>query len=125
MPFASDRVIDSNELLELTELPKSLIIVGGGVIGSEYASVLAAAGVKVTLVESRPKLLDFVDDEIIEHLQFRLRDRGVRLRFGESVASIELTDEGRSVEAIMQSGKRSSRRRRCCTASADRARPQA
>ena len=106
VPFTKDRVIDSNELLLLTELPKSMIIVGGGVIGTEYASVLSAAGVKVTQVESRPKLMDFVDDEIIEHLQFRLRDRGVRLRLGESVATIELTDNGQMVEATMQSGKR-------------------
>ena len=86
------------------ELPKSLIIVGGGVIGTEYASMLAVAGVKVTLVESRPKLLDFIDDEIGESLQFRLRDMGVRLRLGESVSSIELVDD--CVEAELGSNKR-------------------
>ncbi|CAN5572672.1 Si-specific NAD(P)(+) transhydrogenase [soil metagenome] len=106
VPFAPGRVIDSNQLLELTELPKSLIIVGGGVIGAEYASMLAATGVRVTLIESRPRLLEFVDDEITEHLQFRLRDRGVRLRLGESVSGIQLSDDGASVEATLQSGKR-------------------
>src|SRR3954468_17354756 len=74
VPFAPSKIIDSNGLLLLNELPKSLIIVGGGVIGTEYACMLAIAGVKVTLVESRPKLLEFIDDEIGESLQFRLRD---------------------------------------------------
>ena len=66
--------------------PRVMIIVGGGVIGTEYACMLAAVGVKVTLVESRPRLLEFVDDEIAESLQFRLRDMGIRLRLGESVS---------------------------------------
>jgi NAD(P) transhydrogenase len=104
VPFSPDRVIDSNELLELTRLPKSIIIVGGGVIGTEYASVLAAVGVKVTLVDSRPRLMEFIDDEIGEALQFRLRDIGIRLKLGEAVASIALTSDG--VEATMESNKR-------------------
>ncbi len=104
VPFAPGKIIDSNELLDLHELPKSLIIVGGGVIGTEYASMLSAVGVKVTLVESRPRLMEFLDDEITENLQFRLRDRGVRLRLGESVSEIKITDED-MVDAVMQSGK--------------------
>ncbi|HEX3356051.1 MAG TPA: Si-specific NAD(P)(+) transhydrogenase [Tepidisphaeraceae bacterium] len=104
VPFAPAKVIDSNGLLQLKDLPRSLIIVGGGVIGTEYASMLAAAGTKVTLVESRPRLLDFIDEEIGESLQFRLRDMGVRLRLGESVAKIELVDD--CVEAELGSKKR-------------------
>jgi NAD(P) transhydrogenase len=103
VPFTPDRVIDSDELLTLSDLPRSLIIVGGGVIGTEYAAMLAAVGVRVTLVESRPRLLEFIDDELAENLQFRLRDRGIRLRMGESVARIELSDN--CVEASMASGK--------------------
>jgi NAD(P) transhydrogenase len=103
VPFTPDRVIDSTELLSLTKLPKSCAIVGGGVIGTEYACMLAAVGVKVTLIESRPKLLEFVDDELIEALQFRLRDNGVRLRLGEVVADIELSDT--EVVATMNSRK--------------------
>jgi NAD(P) transhydrogenase len=103
VPFTPNRVIDSDELLTLSELPRSLIIVGGGVIGTEYAAMLAAVGVRVTLVESRPRLLEFVDDELAENLQFRLRDRGIRLRLGESVAHIDLRDD--CVEATMASGK--------------------
>jgi len=104
VPFTPNRVIDSNEFLNLHELPRSMIIVGGGVIGSEYACMLAAVGVRVTLVESRPRLLEFVDDELTENLQFRLRDMGIRLRLGESVAKIRLVDDG-NVEAILASQK--------------------
>ncbi len=92
VPFTLGKIIDSNELLLLKDLPKSMIIVGGGVIGTEYTCMLAAVGVEVTLVESRPKLMEFVDDELAESLQFRLRDMGVRLRLGESVSKIEMTD---------------------------------
>jgi NAD(P) transhydrogenase len=103
VPFTPGRVIDSNELLTLDQLPRSMIIVGGGVIGTEYASMLSAAGVRVTLVESRPRLLEFIDDEIAENLQFRLRDMGMRLRLGESVAAIRV--DGETVEAELASGK--------------------
>jgi len=104
VPFAPDRIIDSNELLKLTELPKSMIIVGGGVIGSEYASMLAAVGVRVTLVESRPRLLEFLDEEITEAMQFRLREIGIRLRLAENVSKIDIVDD--RVEATLASGKR-------------------
>jgi NAD(P) transhydrogenase len=104
VPFSPGRVIDSNELLELRELPRSLIVVGGGVIGVEYACMMAAVGVTVTLVESRPRLLEFVDDEIAEMLQFRIRDMGIRLKPGEAVSEIRVDGEG--VEAILASNKR-------------------
>lgn len=104
VPFTPDRVIDSNQLLELKHLPRSIIIVGGGVIGTEYACMLQAVGVKVTLIESRPSLLEFVDQEVVELLQFRLRDMGMRLRLGEAVSDIRLTDDG--VEVQTKSGKR-------------------
>ena len=103
VPFTPGRIVDSTELLSLTELPKSMIVVGGGVIGTEYACMLAAVGVRVTLVESRPRLMEFVDDEIAESLQFRLRDMGIRLRLGESVERIEMA--GDHVEAVMVSKK--------------------
>jgi NAD(P) transhydrogenase len=104
VPFQPGKVIDSNELLDLQKLPKSMVIVGGGVIGTEYACMLAAVGVKVTLVDSRPRLLEFLDDEIGESLQFRLREMGVRLKLGEAVAKIEITDDN-NVEATMESNK--------------------
>lgn len=107
VPFTPGLVIDSDELLTLPKLPKSMIIVGGGVIGTEYACMLAAVGVKVTLVEGRPQLLDFVDSELTESLQFRMRDMKIRLRLGESVAKIEIVHhEGKPfVQATMASNK--------------------
>ena len=107
VPFVPGRVIDSNGLLELTDLPRSMIVVGGGVIGTEYACMLAAVGVRVTLVDSRPRLLEFLDDELAESLQFRMRDMGVRLRLGESVAGITADGHGPEggVEAALASNK--------------------
>ena len=103
VPFTPGRVIDSDQLLEMNHLPRSLIIVGGGVIGTEYACMLAACGVKVTLVESRHRLLEFLDDELAEALQYKMRDMGVRLRLGESVASIQLCDD--HVQTTLASSK--------------------
>jgi NAD(P) transhydrogenase len=112
VPFSAGRVIDSNGLLDLAAVPRSMTIVGGGVIGTEYACMMAAVGARVTLVESRPRLLEFIDDEIAESLQFRMREMGIRLRLGESVSSIELredeSDEANpygTVEANLASGK--------------------
>ncbi len=104
VPFTPGRVIDSNELLQMTELPRSMIIVGGGVIGVEYACMLSAVGVRVTLIEGRPRLFEFVDDELAESLQFRMRDMGMRLRLGESVSEIALLDT--CVEATLASHKK-------------------
>lgn len=111
--FDGRNIITSDELLELDYLPHSMIVVGGGVIGTEYASMLAALGVRVTLVEGRARLLDFVDTEIIEALQYHLRQAGVTLRLGEKVVSIRTVDPppgARSVnaqmaEATLESGK--------------------
>lgn len=103
VPFTAGRVIDSTELLTLKDLPRSMTIVGGGVIGTEYACMLAAVGVKITLVNASPKLLEFLDDEIIEALQFRLRDNGIRLRLGESVSHIDVV--GDDVVATLGSNK--------------------
>jgi NAD(P) transhydrogenase len=104
VPFTPARVIDSNELLQMTELPRSMIIVGGGVIGVEYACMLSAVGVRVTLVEGRQRLFEFVDDELAESLQFRMRDMGMRLRLGESVSEIALLEN--CVEATLASNKK-------------------
>ncbi|MEZ6234340.1 MAG: Si-specific NAD(P)(+) transhydrogenase [Phycisphaerales bacterium] len=113
VPFGENDVITSDELLTLHRLPHSMIVVGGGVIGTEYTSMLAALGVKVTLVEGRSRLLDFVDAEIIEALQYHLRQAGVTLRLGEKVVSIRkvapppgarATNEFMA-EATLESGK--------------------
>ena len=80
-----------------------MIVVGGGVIGTEYACMMAAVGVRVTLIESRPRLLEFIDDELAESLQFRMRDMGIRLRLGESVAHIDAVGDG--AQATLGSNK--------------------
>ncbi|HVU64246.1 MAG TPA: NAD(P)(+) transhydrogenase (Si-specific) [Phycisphaerales bacterium] len=87
--FDSDKIITSDELLNLPYLPSTMIIVGGGVIGTEYASMLAALGVRVTLIEGRSRILDFLDAEIGEALQYHLRQMGMTLRLGEKVVSIK------------------------------------
>ena len=87
--FEDGLVVDSNGLTTLKEVPKSLIVVGTGVIGTEYASMLALLRIQVTLVDQRPVILDFVDQEIAEALTYHMRDIGVVLHLGEEVISTE------------------------------------
>lgn len=104
VPFDRERIVDSDGVLKLERLPKSMIIVGGGVIGTEYACMMAALGVRVILTEARPTLMEFVDNEIIEALQYRMRSMGVTLRLAERVENIILSPDG-LVQATLQSGK--------------------
>ena len=104
VPFDGERVLDSDDLLKIAVLPKNMIIVGGGVIGTEYACMMATLGVRVILTEARPMLLEFVDSEICEALQYRMRSMGVTLRLGERVEEIKTTPDG-MVQAKLQSGK--------------------
>lgn len=89
VPINGRTIINSDQILGLEELPRSLIVVGGGVIGVEYTCMFAVLGVRVTLIEKRPKLLDFADQEVIEALSYHLRDSRVTLRLGEEVDSVE------------------------------------
>jgi NAD(P) transhydrogenase len=89
IPFDDESVIDTDGLLTLKRIPESMVIVGGGVIGTEYASILAAMGVPVTLIDKRPRLLEFVDAEIIEALQRQMKEIGVALYHGEEVLAIK------------------------------------
>jgi NAD(P) transhydrogenase len=86
-------------------VPRDLVIVGAGIIGLEYASMFAALGVKVTLLDQRPTLLDFVDREIIESLCFQLRQLGTVFRLGEKVVSIGIDEPRQRVFAKLESGK--------------------
>lgn len=104
VPFDDERIVDSDGLLKLPRLPKSMIIVGGGVIGTEYACMMATLGVRVILTEARARLLDFADTEIIEALQYRMRSMGATLRLGEAVDEISILPDG-LVQATLQSGK--------------------
>src|SRR4051794_10758705 len=89
VPFDDKTVFTSDELLKLDHLPKSMIVVGGGVIGTEYACMMATLGVKVTLVEGRREVMGFLDSEIAEAFQYQMRRMGITLRLGEKVAKIE------------------------------------
>jgi NAD(P) transhydrogenase len=103
--FDDRRVIDSDGILKLEQrVPRTMTVVGAGVIGIEYASMFAALGTKVTVVDGRPRLLPFLDAEIAEALQFLLRRRSVTFRFGEQVESVELRPQG--ALARLASGKR-------------------
>lgn len=88
IPFDGETVFDGDELLELPRLPRSLTVVGAGVIGVEYATIFSALDVAVTLVEPRDTILDFLDREIVAEFIHELRDRNVGLRLGSAVDRI-------------------------------------
>ncbi|MDP9799695.1 NAD(P) transhydrogenase [Catenuloplanes nepalensis] len=102
--FDDRTIIDSDGIINLEHVPNSMIVVGAGVIGIEYASMFAALGTKVTVVERRDRMLEFCDLEIIESLKYHLRDLAVTFRFGETVASVERHPRG--AIALLESGKR-------------------
>ena len=104
VPINGTSIINSDLVLDLPNLPKTIIIVGGGVIGVEYCCMFAALGVRVTLVERRPRLLEFADQEIVEALSYHLRDARVTMRMNEEVESVEESDEG--VVANLESKKK-------------------
>ncbi|MGZ4633195.1 MAG: Si-specific NAD(P)(+) transhydrogenase [Actinomycetes bacterium] len=102
--FDERRIVDSDGILELEQIPASMVVVGAGVIGIEYASMFAALGTRVTVVERRDRMLEFCDAEIVEALKFHLRELSVSFRFGEKVASVESGDHGTVTTLV--SGKR-------------------
>jgi NAD(P) transhydrogenase len=100
-------VWSSDDLLQLKRLPRTMAVVGAGVIGIEYASMFAALGVEVTLIDKRTRLLDFLDEEIVAELMHQMRARQVTFRLGEAVERIDLI-EGlpRKAALLLESGKR-------------------
>lgn len=104
IPFDDESIIDVDQILDLKELPRKLIVVGAGVIGLEYASMFAAMGIHVTLIDQRETILDFVDYEIIDRLKFSLMEENAVFRLGERVASVEKEEES-SVKVTLESGK--------------------
>ncbi|MFN7924467.1 MAG: Si-specific NAD(P)(+) transhydrogenase [Bryobacteraceae bacterium] len=107
IPFDSQTVFTSDEILGLKQLPKTLAVIGAGVIGCEYASMFAALGVRVTIVDKRNNLLGFVDDEIGDTLAYHLRENRVTLRLGEEVSGIDRVEDerGAHVRILLGSGK--------------------
>ena len=107
IPFDDKRIFISDDLLQLDHLPRTLTVVGAGVIGLEYASIFAALGVRVTIIDKRRRLLPFVDAEIIDSLTYHLNQQRAIMRLGEEVNMIEpITDEhGDRVKIYLASGK--------------------
>lgn len=105
IPYDDERIIDSDGLLRLEQIPNSMIVVGGGVIGVEYASIFSVLDVEVTLVDGRTTLLEFLDREIVDEFIHEMRNRGMILRLGERLARVERSTKGQVV-AVLESGKR-------------------
>ena len=105
VPINGRTIVNSDQILQTPNIPKTLIVVGGGVIGVEYASMFAALGVRVILVEKRPRLLEFADAEIVEALSYHLRDSRVTMRLNEEVKSVEEMPDG-TVVANLESKKK-------------------
>ncbi|MBI1791461.1 MAG: Si-specific NAD(P)(+) transhydrogenase [Acidobacteria bacterium] len=105
VPFNNRNIISSDQLLLMPDVPKTLIVVGGGVIGVEYTCMFSILGVRVILVEKRPRLLEFADTEIVEALCYHLRDNRVTLRLNEEVVCVEETPDGKVV-ANLESKKK-------------------
>jgi NAD(P) transhydrogenase len=104
-PFDGQCVFDSDELLNIDHIPRSMIVVGGGVIGIEYAIMFATLGVNVTVVDGRDQLLGFCDKEIVDTLLYHARSIGMVFRLGENVVKINRLAEDRAAIEL-ESGKR-------------------
>jgi NAD(P) transhydrogenase len=107
-PFDGQNIFLSDDILRLDHLPRTLAVVGAGVIGLEYASMFAALGVRVTLIDKRTRLLPFVDSEIVDALVYHLRQNRVTLRLGEEVSALEPSQDerGKRVHIRLASGKK-------------------
>ena len=103
VPFNGTNILDSDEFLEMSQIPRSLIVVGAGVIGVEYATMFSALDVKVTLIEPRETFLDFIDRTLIQEFTHEIRENGVDLRLGSAVANIE--DKGDHVQLELENGR--------------------
>jgi NAD(P) transhydrogenase len=102
--FDGATIVDSDQLLLMERIPNSMVVVGAGVIGIEYASMFAALGTKVTVIERRERMLDMCDLEVVEALKYQLRDLAVTFRFRETVARVDRHKNG--TLTILESGKR-------------------
>ena len=108
IPFDGQRIFTSDDILGLERLPRTLAVIGAGVIGLEYATIFAALGVRVTVIDKRPRLLPFIDSEITDALVYHMRDNRVTLRLSEGVRSVEPVDHpnGPRVCIELESGKK-------------------
>ncbi|HSY59740.1 MAG TPA: Si-specific NAD(P)(+) transhydrogenase [Terriglobales bacterium] len=105
VPINGRNIIDSDQILNMPQIPRTLIVVGGGVIGVEYACMFATLGVRVIIIEKRPRLLEFADTEMVEALSYQMRDHRATMRLNEEVESVEELPDGK-VAANLVSKKR-------------------
>jgi NAD(P) transhydrogenase len=105
VPINGRNIINSDQILAMPQVPRTLIVVGGGVIGVEYACMFATLGVRVIIVEKRPRLLEFADTEMVEALSYHMRDSRATMRLNEEVESVEELPDGK-VAANLVSKKR-------------------
>lgn len=106
VPVDGAIILTSDDIVNIKSFPRNMVIVGGGIIGVEYASMMAALNIHVTLVDKRTRLLEFLDSEIVEELMHQMRNRNVTFRLGEAVEKLELTtDEPRRAILTLESGK--------------------
>ena len=107
IPFDGIEIFTSDEIMSMDKLPKSLAVIGAGVIGLEYASMFATLGVRVTVIDKRSELLSFIDSEIADTLAYHLRENRATLRLGEEVAGVEQFKDGHGdfVRIKLASGK--------------------
>ncbi len=103
VPFNGTTILDSDEILAMAQLPRSLVVVGAGVIGVEYATMFSALDMRVTLIEPRPTFLDFIDRFTISEFTHLIRENGVDLRLGSPIEKIE--DAGKHVEVTLANGR--------------------
>src|SRR5262245_31974267 len=104
MPFDSKTVLDSDELLEIEDLPRSMVVIGAGVIGIEYATIFSALDTQVTLIDPKATMLDFIDREIVEDFTYQLRDRNMKLSLGQKADKIEKLPDGK-VSVTLDNGR--------------------
>jgi NAD(P) transhydrogenase len=104
IPFDRTTVFDSDDIFDLPNLPRSIAVIGAGVIGVEYATIFSSLDIPVTLIEPRESMLDFVDRELLQDFAFQLRDRGMVLRFGAKVESVKTNADG--CEILLEGNRR-------------------
>ena len=104
IPFDGESIIDSDEILNLNRIPKKLLVVGGGVIGLEYATIFKALDIEVTVLETNDFILGFVDKEIVEELIHHLRDCNIHLKVNDEIKSMTKRDDGKVI-CQLKSGK--------------------
>ena len=105
IPFDDVSILDSDELLDIKDLPRSMAVIGAGVIGIEYATIFSALDTQVTVIDPKPTILDFIDREIVEDFIYQLRDRNMKLILGQTADKVEKLENGKC-QITLDNGRR-------------------